>query len=80
MFSIGYVILHNTCNSKLEKMEMKFFKIVSSEIGVVFEHSLSLQEAKSLLKKWEDNDKANGIYTPDFYEIKQEDTLRVIVG
>ncbi len=48
------------------------FKIVSSEIGVVFESGLYLEEAKILVENWEDCDRCEGIYTPDFYVIKQE--------
>ena len=48
------------------------FKIVSSEIGVVFESGLTFEEATILVSNWVDTDKLEGIYTPDFYEIKQD--------
>jgi hypothetical protein len=48
------------------------FKIVSSEIGITFESNLSLKEATILVENWEDSDKVEGIYTPEFYQIKEE--------
>ncbi|MFY8161267.1 MAG: hypothetical protein ACOVNU_08040 [Candidatus Kapaibacteriota bacterium] len=53
-------------------MKAKYYKIVSSIIGVVFEHSLTLDEAKSIVEKWEESDKFEGIYTPNFYIIKED--------
>ena len=52
-------------------MKVKFYKIENSE-GIVFEDSLSFEEAKKLVTKWENDDKQEGIYTPDFYTINQE--------
>jgi hypothetical protein len=48
------------------------YKIVSSEVGVMLECRLTHEEAKQIVKKWEDSDKEEGIYTPDFYEIKED--------
>ena len=48
------------------------YKIASSEIGVVFEDNLTLQQAKDLVFKWEESDREEGIYTPDFYMIKED--------
>jgi hypothetical protein len=48
------------------------FKIVSAEIGITFESNLSLEEATILVSNWEDSDKIEGIYTPEFYVIKED--------
>jgi hypothetical protein len=48
------------------------YKIVSSEIGVMFECGLTHEKAKEIVKNWENSDKEEGIYTPDFYEIKED--------
>lgn len=51
---------------------MKTYKIQDREAGNVIETGLSLEEAKSTLEKFENDDKQEGTYTPDFYEIVEE--------
>jgi hypothetical protein len=50
----------------------KMYQVESAEIGVVFEDNLTLQQAKDLVASWEESDKLEGIYTPNFYMIKQD--------
>ena len=50
---------------------MKTYKIQDREAGNVIETGLSLNEAKRQLSKFEEQDKKDGYFTPDFYEIKE---------
>jgi hypothetical protein len=51
---------------------MKTFKIQDREAGNVIETGLTQEEAKKMLEKFEEDDKKDGIYEPDFYEIVEE--------
>ena len=51
---------------------MKTYIIRDREAGNPIEDGLTLNEAVKLLNQYEETDKANGIYTPDFYEIIEE--------
>ena len=48
------------------------YKIVQKEVGELFECNLTLEKAQAMVKFWEDLDKSEGIYTPNFYEIKED--------
>ena len=51
---------------------MKNYKIQDREAGNVIETGLTYEEAVNLLAKFEEEDKQDGTYTPDFYEIAEE--------
>ena len=51
---------------------MKKFKIQDREAGNVIEFGLTLEEAEELLTRFEEEDKQDGTYTPNFYEIAEE--------
>ena len=51
---------------------MKNYKIQDREAGNVIETGLTLEEAEKLLAQFEEEDKQDGTYTPDFYEIVEE--------
>lgn len=53
-------------------MTKKTYKIQDREAGNVIETGLSYQEAQDLLDKFEAEDKQEGTYTENFYEIVQE--------
>lgn len=48
---------------------MKNYIIQDREAGNVIETVLTLSEAEQLLVQYENDDKKEGIYTPNFYEI-----------
>lgn len=48
------------------------FKIQDREAGNIIESGLSLEEANKMLEKFENDDKIEGTYTPNFYEIVEE--------
>jgi hypothetical protein len=48
------------------------YRIQDREAGNVIEVGLSYEEAQETLAKFEADDKENGTYTEDFYEIVQE--------
>lgn len=48
------------------------YRIQDREAGNVIEVGLSYEEAQEILAKFEADDKADGTYTEDFYEIVQE--------
>ena len=52
---------------------MKTYKIQDREAGNVIEKGLTLYEANKTLEAFYATDKADGNYTPDFYEIKEEE-------
>jgi hypothetical protein len=52
---------------------MKTYRIQDREAGNVIETGLKLSEAEKILQEFEDNDKNEGNYTPNFYEIKEDD-------
>ena len=51
----------------------KTYRIQDREAGNVIETGLTLEEAQEMLAKFEAEDKQEGTYTEDFYEIVQED-------
>jgi len=53
---------------------MKKYKIQDREAGNVIESGLTQKQADQMLVKFEDTDKAEGNYTPDFYEIVRDMT------
>jgi hypothetical protein len=53
-------------------MTKKTYRIQDREAGNVIETGLSYQEAQEMLAKFEADDKADGTYTEDFYEIVEE--------
>ena len=54
-------------------MTKKTYRIQDREAGNVIETGLTLEEAQEMLAKFEAEDKQEGTYTEDFYEIVQED-------
>jgi len=48
---------------------MKTYIIQQKETGTLIEEFISLIEAQEALKEYEEMDKNEGVYTPDFYEI-----------
>lgn len=48
---------------------MKWYVIRDREAGNIIEAFTNLKEAKEALVAYEADDKAEGIYTPNFYEI-----------
>ena len=57
---------------------MKNYKIQEREAGNVIETNLSLKEAEKMLKSFENQDKKEGSYTPNFYEIKEIPFFKVV--
>lgn len=53
------------------------FVIRDREAGNEIEKFATMQEAEEALKRFEEEDKAEGIYTEDFYEIKSDIGARV---
>ena len=51
---------------------MKKYIIQDKEAGNIIESNLTLEKANELLKLYEETDKKEGNYTPDFYEIVLE--------
>ena len=51
---------------------MQTYKIQDREAGNVIETGLTFTEAQTILNKFEDTDREEGIYVPDFYEIVGE--------
>ena len=52
---------------------MKTYKIQDREAGNVIEIGLTSQQANDLLNQFEETDKKEGNFMPDFYEIKEEE-------
>jgi cell division protein YceG involved in septum cleavage len=48
---------------------MKLYKIQEKEAGNLIEEDLTFEEAKQLLNNFNEMDKLEGIFVPDFYEI-----------
>ncbi len=48
------------------------YKVQNKETGTVIESGLTFEDAKKTLDAFEAQDKEDGIYEPDFYEIEQE--------
>ena len=45
------------------------YKIINKEAGNIIEHAETLKQAQKIVAEYEADDKKNGTYTPDFYEI-----------
>ena len=55
---------------KLKKIEiMKTYIIQQKETGTLIDEFISLIQAEEALREYEQMDKNEGVYTPDFYEI-----------
>jgi len=50
-------------------MQKLRFQIQDKEAGNYIDSFATIEEAQEELKKYEKNDKKDGIYEPDFYEI-----------
>lgn len=50
---------------------MKYY-VRDREAGNIIEECANLKQAKELVKQYESDDKKDGIFTPDFYEIINE--------
>jgi hypothetical protein len=53
-------------------MNNKTYKIADKEAGNKIESGLTLEEAKRMILEFEQEDKKNGEYTPNFYLISEE--------
>ena len=51
---------------------MKNYKIQDREAGNIIETGLTLNEAVRMLAQFEEEDKQDGTYTTNFYEIVEE--------
>jgi hypothetical protein len=52
--------------------QIKTFTIRYAKVGIVIKTGLHYSEAYMLRLNYEREDKKNGVYTPDFYEIIAE--------
>lgn len=52
--------------------EMKTYTIQDREAGNKIETGLTLEQAEKLLEQYEETDKKEGTYTPNFYEIVED--------
>jgi hypothetical protein len=48
---------------------MTKYKILDRQTGELIESDLTLEQAKQIIEVFEETDKSEGIYEPDFYEI-----------
>lgn len=55
---------------------MNKFIIQDKEAGNYIASFATLEEAQQALQEYETQDKADGLYTPNFYEIVEADTDR----
>ena len=70
---------YNLLEEKVNEMENeKKFIVQDKETGTVIEKVESLELAKELIKKYEDEDKKNEIYEEDFYEIYDKNLDSVV--
>lgn len=53
--------------------ENMMYKVQDRETGTVIEDGLTLEEARVILREFETEDRADGTYTPGFYEISEMD-------
>ena len=56
-------------NRAKEGMKMSVYAIQDRETGTRIDIFDTLEEAKKVLEKYEDDDIKEGVYTSDFYEI-----------
>jgi hypothetical protein len=52
---------------------IKKYIIQDSEAGNVIEEASSYEKAQEIINKYETEDKKEGTYTPNFYEIKEDE-------
>lgn len=50
---------------------MKTIKITNRETGTLIEEVNSIEEAKATIAKYEEEDKQNGDFAEDFYQIEE---------
>lgn len=50
---------------------MKTIKITNKETGTLIEEVDSIEEAKAIIAKYEEEDKQNGNFTENFYQIEE---------
>jgi len=56
-----------------EVVKMGTYRIQDREAGNVIERGLTEERANELIAKYEQEDQRDGTYTPDFYEIVEEE-------
>ena len=61
--------MKTTRTKKEKKLKMISYIIRDREAGNKIDICDTLEEAEKQLKQFEEDDKKNGCYTPDFYEI-----------
>ena len=49
------------------------------ETGTVIDEFATLAEAEAAVKEYEETDEKEGIYTPDFYEIYDQDKEDIVL-
>ncbi len=62
-------------NLRYKKMNNKTYKITDREAGNKIESGLTLEDAKRMVLEFEQEDKKNGEYTPNFYLITETDAM-----
>lgn len=75
--SNGYKIsnyIEKLINTEIEKEKttMKKFYIANRETGTIINYATSFKQALLLLKEYEDDDKNEGIFEENFYDILDE--------
>lgn len=71
---LGYMSMRqffiDSIKEKIEKGEIKMkYRTRDREAGNVIDSFETLEEARKAIKDYEETDKKEGTYTPDFYEI-----------
>ena len=56
---------------KPNTMKIKFYKIQDTQAGNIIETNLNEYSANAMVQRFEQEDKSNDIYVPDFYQIKE---------
>ena len=54
------------------------FYVTDKETGTIIENVATIEEGKQLIHKFEESDKVEGIYEPDFYDVVDDDLCSVI--
>ena len=54
------------------------FYVTDKETGTIIENVETINEGKKLIHQFEESDKAEGIYEPDFYDVVDDDRCSVI--
>ena len=50
------------------------YVIIDNEAGNIIEHAETLEQAQQIIVEYEQGDKKDGTYTPNFYSIREERT------